>query len=63
MIVLVEGPDGSGKTTLCSYLVERGFKYIHLSKTKNVYNLYDELIVPEHRPLLKMLKEWLKNKK
>lgn len=44
MIVLVEGPDGSGKTTLCSYLVERGFKYIHLSKTKNVYNLYDELI-------------------
>lgn len=28
-----------------------------------VADLYDELIVPEHRPLLKMLKEWLKNKK
>lgn len=32
MVILVEGPDGSGKTTLCNELVKKGYEYIHLSK-------------------------------
>lgn len=28
-VVIIEGPDGAGKTTLCQHLVKRGFKYFH----------------------------------
>lgn len=28
MIVILEGPDGSGKTTLCNNLVAKGYKHI-----------------------------------
>lgn len=32
MRVLIEGPDGSGKTTLCDEFIKRGYHYIHLSR-------------------------------
>lgn len=45
MIVLIDGPDGSGKTTLCDLLRKNGFEYIHLSKERKVNNLYNNLIL------------------
>lgn len=43
MNVLVEGPDCTGKTTLCEDIASRGFNYIHLSKTDDVNELYVNL--------------------
>jgi len=28
-VLIIEGPDGAGKTTLCNYLVKKGFRYFH----------------------------------
>lgn len=44
MIILVEGPDGTGKTTLCEEFKKKGFEYIHLGKEREVNLLYDKLI-------------------
>lgn len=35
MIIILEGPDGSGKTTLAKQLVESGFKYHHEGPPRN----------------------------
>lgn len=44
MIILVEGPDGTGKTTLCEELKKKGFEYIHLGKEREVNLVYNKLI-------------------
>lgn len=45
MIILVEGPDGSGKTTLCNVFVkDYGFEYIHLGPQKDIEKTYKDLI-------------------
>ena len=45
MIVLIEGPDGAGKTTLCNELMRLDkFYYLHLNKVDNIEEFYKNLI-------------------
>lgn len=44
MIILIDGPDGSGKTTLAKKFIEKGYSYIHLDKFEDVNEGYKELI-------------------
>ena len=45
MIVLIEGPDGAGKTTLCNELMRLDkFYYIHLNKVDNIEDFYKKFI-------------------
>lgn len=44
MIVLIEGPDCAGKTTLCENFIKNGFDYIHLGKLKFIEKEYNNLI-------------------
>lgn len=45
MIVLIEGPDGSGKTTLCEVFVKKyGFHYIHLGRQEDIEETYKDLL-------------------
>ena len=45
MVVLVEGPDGSGKTTLCNVFINKyGFTYIHLGPQVDIEETYKNLI-------------------
>ena len=44
-IILVEGPDCTGKTTLCNQLINRhSFYYKHLTRPVDVESLYIQLI-------------------
>lgn len=44
-IILIEGPDCTGKTTLCDQLINRhGFYYKHLKRPVDVELLYTQLI-------------------
>lgn len=45
MIILVEGPDGSGKSTLCNNIIENHkASYIHLSRPKNKLDIHSQFI-------------------
>ena len=44
MIILIDGPDGSGKTTLAKKFIEKGYSYIHLDKFEDVNEGYKKLI-------------------
>lgn len=46
MLILVEGPDGSGKSTLCETLLNRGYASVEAKISRfqeNVFDLYFEL--------------------
>lgn len=44
MIVLIDGPDGSGKSTLSKYLIdEKKFSYIHSSIHEDMDNYFNQL--------------------
>lgn len=52
MLIFVEGPDGSGKTTLCKKLVECGAADVYLSmsrETKNRNEFYELIRHSNHR--------------
>lgn len=47
MIVIIDGPDGSGKTTLCDELKEEGFEYYHcvrIGRFNTNVEFYDDFI-------------------
>lgn len=47
MIIVIDGPDGSGKTTLCDELKKRGFEYYHcvrVGQFKTNVEFYDDFI-------------------
>ena len=52
MLIFVEGPDGSGKTTLCKELIECGAADVYMSmsrKTEKRKQFYDSLLFSEHK--------------
>jgi hypothetical protein len=71
MILVIEGPDGNGKTTLADYLVkEYGAAYFHATYRKNAYwaekriNLYHwsillKAVKESHRRLVVIDRLWL----
>lgn len=45
MVVLIEGPDGTGKSTLAKVFTDRyGFNYIHLGPQADIEETYKKLI-------------------
>ena len=52
MLIFVEGPDGSGKTTLCKELIECGAADVYLSmsrETKNRNEFYELMRHSKHK--------------
>lgn len=47
MRILIDGPDGSGKSTLCDELVKQGFHYIHLERVDEDIDEYWKRVINE----------------
>lgn len=51
-VIILEGPDGSGKTTLANHLVKLGFQYQHCGVPEEGVNLFTHYFLKLHRALL-----------
>lgn len=43
MNILIDGPDGSGKSTLCNELILRGFQYVHSDRPVNAERYFSTI--------------------
>lgn len=41
MNILIDGPDGTGKSTLCNELIMRGYQYIHSNKPEDATKYFN----------------------
>lgn len=55
MNILVDGPDGSGKSTLCMELIMKGFQYIHSDRPINAeryFSTIDHILATQNNVVL-----------